>query len=324
MRKKPFLMLSILTVALAGVSASASATGLTKAWVSSAGANGSGCGPIATPCRTIAGALAILAPGGEIDIHDPGAYGPGPIVINQAVSIVNDGVGVAGVQAGSGNNAFTISVGAADTVVIRGLTIDGGGVGSNGIEFDGGGGLTVANCVIRHFANTGSNNGNGILLAPTVGTTSVLVSNAMIADNGLAGVYYDAPSGSNTLNAAFDRVIVQNNNNGLAFETAGGVAAFNASVSESIVRNNSGFGLFQDTNPSAISQVVVDSSYFLGNQTAGIQVQGQTLWLGRSVVQQNGIVGVRNLGGTINSYQDNKINGNGTDTVGTISTASNH
>jgi hypothetical protein len=64
--------------------------------------------------------------GGEIDVLDPAGYGA--VTIAKAISIVNDGVGVAAIGAATGNGV-TIKAGAGDSVHLRGLTIDGLGSG---------------------------------------------------------------------------------------------------------------------------------------------------------------------------------------------------
>src|SRR5579885_1929754 len=153
-----------------------------RAWVSGHGTDTGGCGSPASPCRTFQYVHDnIIAAGGEIDVLDPAGYGA--VTINKALSIVNDGVGTAGVQAASGN-AITINAGASDTVTLRGLNIDGLGTGLNGIVFNSGGGLTIVNCVVRHFGD------NGILIQPTSGTMVFLVSNVTASDNALAGVSF--------------------------------------------------------------------------------------------------------------------------------------
>src|SRR5579883_2332429 len=93
-----------------------------RAWVSGHGADAAGCGAPTNPCRTFQFVLSnILAPGGEIDVLDPAGYGP--MTINFAVNIINDGVGTAGVQqATAGQNAITINAGPNDKINLKGLT----------------------------------------------------------------------------------------------------------------------------------------------------------------------------------------------------------
>jgi hypothetical protein len=83
-------------------------------------------------------------------VLDPVGYGA--VTITKAISIVNDGVGVAAIGslgAPSGN------AGASDSVHLRGLTIEGFGSGISGILFNTGENLEIENCVIRNFGNVG-------------------------------------------------------------------------------------------------------------------------------------------------------------------------
>src|SRR5471030_1508201 len=136
------------------VCSSAHAAGANRVWVSGHGVDRAGCGAPTDPCRSLQYAHdSAVAAGGEIDILDPAGYGA--ITITKAISIVNDGVGTAGVQATSGN-AITITAGPNDAVYLRGLNIDGvNGAGAYGIVFNAGASLTVVNCVTRHFSQSG-------------------------------------------------------------------------------------------------------------------------------------------------------------------------
>src|SRR5579862_3275156 len=100
----------------------------TRTWVSGVGDDANPCSRTA-PCKTFAGAISKTAPGGEIDVLDPGGFGA--VTITKSISIEADGV-IAGVLV-SGTNGINVAAGAADTVVLRGLTIDGLGTGLAGV-----------------------------------------------------------------------------------------------------------------------------------------------------------------------------------------------
>src|ERR1700732_3223523 len=93
-----------------GLSAAPAQAGPNRTWVSGHGTDSGAC-TRAAPCATFAFALTQTAFGGEIDVLDPGGYGP--VTITKAISIVNDGVGTAGIRVGSGNGV-TINAGASD------------------------------------------------------------------------------------------------------------------------------------------------------------------------------------------------------------------
>src|SRR5215472_9957449 len=158
-----------------------------RTFVSGQGSDSNPCS-LAAPCRSFAGALAQTNAGGEITILDPAGYGT--VTINKAVSIVNDGVGEAGVTAASAVDAITVSAGSNDVVNLRGLTLVGGGIGKNGVNFISGFKLRIQNSVIRGFT------GNGINSVTTGNFTGTLsVSDTIVSDNQLHGILIQ-PSGS--------------------------------------------------------------------------------------------------------------------------------
>src|ERR1039457_3714481 len=141
-----------------------------RSFVSGHGSDAAAC-TLAAPCRTLAAAFAVTNAGGEIDVLDPAGYGA--LTINKAISIVNDGVGTAGVIVPSGGIGITISAGTNDAVSLRGLSVEGGGVGATGIKFNAGKSLTVENCVIRHMTL------DGIDFVSTTVTSALTVSNSL-------------------------------------------------------------------------------------------------------------------------------------------------
>jgi len=280
-----------------------------RAWVSGHGSDSAGCGSPGAPCRTLQYVHDnVIAAGGEIDILDPAGYGA--VTISKAVSIVNDGVGAAGVQAASGN-AITINAGASDVVTLRGLDIDGLGTGDNGIVFNSGAGLTVVNCVVRHFAGGGQTTGNGILIQPS-GAIGFLISNVVASDNGWTGIYYGPPSGSSARAGVIDRVTAVNNSKGIWVAPLSGAATVALSNS---VMNNNGVGI--EATPG--STVSIDSST-MSNNDIGLDAYGSAIvLLGRSAITANN-AGIQNTANTVYTYGDNRINGNSTDIANALNT----
>src|SRR5579872_5092933 len=286
MVKRSSLTTATLTAVFLSFSA-AQANAITRAWVSGHGADVSGCGAPTNPCRSLQYVVTnIIAAGGEIDVLDPAGYGP--VTIPFALSIVNDGVGTAGVQqATSSQNGITINAGSTDNVTLRALNIDGLGVAKDGIRLNSAGSLTVVDCVVRHFAL------NGIAITPTSGSLSFLISNTTVADNGGTGINYNTPSGSPTAKGVIDHVTAVNNFNGFAINTYGTGGATSVTIDNSIASNNSvggsgvGIGIIGGaTGPT----VTVDRSY-INNNGGGIYVAisgaAPIVLLGRSVVTSN-------------------------------------
>ena len=98
----------------------------TRTWVSGVGDDANPCSRTA-PCKTFVGALVKTAAGGEIDTLDPGGFGV--VTITGAITIAQEGTGEGGI-ASSGVTAITVNAGAGDVVVLRGLQLDGGPIGS--------------------------------------------------------------------------------------------------------------------------------------------------------------------------------------------------
>jgi hypothetical protein len=278
-----------------------------RTFVSGVGSDTGSC-PLATPCRTFAYALTQTAPSGEIIVLSSAGYGA--VTITQSVSIVNTS-NFAGVTVASGDG-ITINAGVNDSVTLRGLTVDGAGVGSNGIVFNSGGKLTIDQCNAMNFVGS-VNTGNGILMQPTSGSSTIVITNTTASNNQFNGVFYFPPSGSATAAITIDHVSVNNNNDGIDLHNNGGTVT--GSISNSIANGNSNLGFF--FNDATVS---LDASYAAAN-SIGVATSGvTTLALGRSVIMNNSSVGL-SISGTVNSYKDNRIAGNGTQVAGTISTA---
>src|SRR5437879_2104086 len=143
----------ILAIALNVMPAQAQAT---RTWVSGVGDDANPCSRTA-PCKTFAGAISKTAGGGEIDALDPGGFGQ--VTITKSITL--DGSGTFASILASVGSAIIINTGSPlDIVVIRGLSLQGGGSNSsplNGINVIQAGAVYVENTAIEGFANTGIN-----------------------------------------------------------------------------------------------------------------------------------------------------------------------
>jgi hypothetical protein len=278
-----------------------------RSFVSSTGLDTNNCS-LAAPCRSFAGAYAKTNAGGEIDVLDTAGYGP--LTITGAISIVNDG-GTASVLVPSGGNGFTINAGVSDAVSLRGLTFEGAGVGANGILFNTGQTLTVKNCVIRHVTN------DGIAFGPSA-SSSLLVSDTLLADNGLNGVIIQS-TGSGTVTAVLNRVEVNNNAAGAGIAISGTISSggsITVNVAESIASGNVDGVVVNSNSGQAVAKVTLFHAV-VANNNVGIGTTGTnaTLTVAQSAVTGNASGGWLITGsGTIQTYQDNYFNGNGANT----------
>jgi hypothetical protein len=176
-------LLAVTFLFVSGVQAQASRT-----WVSGLGDDQNSCSR-AAPCKTFAGAIQKTLAGGEITAIDAGGFGT--VIITKAITI--DGTGVAaGILAQQGSG-ITINIQPRHSrpnfdraVRIRGLSINGVGTGSNGINVIAATKVTVEDCVIDGFTADGIN----------VQAGRLFVNNTTIRNNDGTGINVVGGSGA--------------------------------------------------------------------------------------------------------------------------------
>ena len=259
-----------------------------------------------SPCRNFQQAVNVVDPGGEVTAID--STGFGPISISKSVTITSpDGV-EAGIVPVSSGNAIAISAGSSDAVELHGLTVDGSGVGNNGIEFTSGASLTVVNCVVRNMTL------DGIFLNATT-TQTLAVSNSYFNDNGNFGIFISSASSGN-ITASIDRTAFFHNRIGLTVVSQSGATGSPAvAVTDSIAANNFTTGFLVESVGGQVTNLSLTHSLTEGNGT-GVEASGTnaTLWLAQSTVTGNVTAGFNNSGGVINTFQDNYFTANGPNT----------
>ena len=272
------------------------AQALTRTWISGKGADNAGCGPIATPCRTLQFAHDQTVAGGEIDVLDPAGYGA--VTITKAISIVNDGVGLAGVLSAAGGNAVTINAAASDRVLLRGLAVEGAGTGANGIVLNTGGYLTIENCSIRDF-RAAAPNGNGLWLKPS-GQTRLFVSNTTIANNGGIGLY--AQVVGSDIDVQADRIASTFNGSGMVVSASGTDRISAARLTNSVIAFNRTMGLqiIGDAASGGIARGYIDMVTATNNGNYDIQSTGRVY---TEISRSTG----SNVSGFFASYGNNQI-----------------
>jgi len=296
---------SVLTVALVLLAGGTAQATISHTWVSSTGNDANACTRSA-PCATFAGALSKTSAGGEIDVVDAGDYGP--VTISQAVSIEAVGV-LATIQVTSGN-AITISAGANDTVVLRGLTLDGQGTASDGIRFSTGGALYIEDSRIHRFTT-------GIDFLPTT-DSRLFVTDTIVRNNGSGstgcGVFIQASGGQGFATASIDGLRTENNVCGVKI-----MDAANVTIRNSVAANN-GFSGFSAVKSGNVPKVTIESSLTAHNGTNGVVSADLNplspvpveIRLSNVTVVDNQ-TGLATSGpGAIISFGDNKVNNNGT------------
>jgi hypothetical protein len=280
---------------------------LSRTFVSAAtGNDGNNCDR-PTPCRTFQVAHDKTNSNGEITVLDSGGYGA--VTITKSISIVNDGVGEAGVLVSGGATGITVNAGAAGYVNLHGLTIQGIGFGGGtGLRFVSGFSLTINDCTIRNHT------GNGIELAPTEGKANVSVLNTLVADNGGHGITADTGRlGTAVLNLVLSRVAALNNSQNGVFLTGqtDATSKINASVLDSVAANNIGVGFSVSTGRDTAASLMVLRS-LAANNHVGLNADdftpgGALIRVGQSTITGNDVA----YSGNVSSYGDNNIDANG-------------
>ncbi len=301
----------------------AEAASLSRAWVSGHGVDQAGCGAPASPCRTFQYTHDnIVASGGEIDVLDPAGYGP--ITITKALSIVNDGVGVAGVQQGtSGADAIVVNAGASDAVSLRGLSVEGLNNGQNGLTFNSGAALTIANCAFRRFSNDGIFINASGAMTFSIADTSIDGDSYGVDIEGTAAVT-GIINRTATNNNAFG--VIQVGNDAAAVTIVDSVSANNLTAGYSFVTGKATLTRATASGNEIGIRVITTKAVFVADSNAsnnsvyGLYNSG-TAVLTRFVATGNG-TGVFTGSGASFTYGDNRIFENGANISGALTTTS--
>ena len=285
-----------------------------RTWVSGVGDDANPCSRTA-PCKTFAGSISKTAPGGEINCLDPGGFGA--LTITKAIAIICES-GEAGVLV-SGTNGINVSAGPNDVVFLKGLDFEGIGTGLVGIQFNTGAALHVDDCVIRGFQ---AGTAVGINFTPSGANSRLTVRNTYISENGTGtttgGGIFIKPTGAGSALAVIDHTTVANNITGIRADGTGPNQGVKLSVTNSNSSGNAQGGIVSFTPAGGpLVFVMVDSSVVSNNQGNGLNANGGTLNVSRSVISGNATSVASSNGGTMQSYTDNDILGNTTNTLPT-------
>jgi len=320
MLKRPLRLLAAALLAPAPLAlaapAQAQSATATRAYVAGYGADNGFCGAAFSPCRTFQYVHDnVVAPGGEIDVLWPAGFGR--LTITKAISIVNRGDVTAGVLAASaGANAITINAGPSDTVVLRGLTIDGVGVGAGGVVINSAASVTIDHCFVWNFQ------GDGISAAPSSGTLALFVSDTTASNNAGGNGIHVAPTASGVVKGLIKHVNASNNGKA-------GIELFNNSASGSVAMTIVASAANHNVAGFSISAIPTtgNSSAMLDGVTANANIYG--LYVGAPAAAQiagstftHNQVGVTTFG-PVASFGDNVVSRNtSSDVAGALTPAS--
>ena len=187
---------------------------------------------------------------------------------------------------------IVVNAGATDVVTFGGITFVSPTPGAGtALTFTTGGGLNLERCVF-HGWNTG-------LLVQSAGKLNLV--DTVVRDNAMAGISLSAGT------ASMERSRLTGNGTGLQV-----LSGAEAAIKESVVAGN-GVGL-----DNAGSMLDVEDSVVTNNTSAGISGSAGTTRVSGSTLTNN-LVGILQVGsGVVQSRGGNTIEGNGTNTSGTI------
>jgi hypothetical protein len=258
----------------------------TRTWVSSGGDDAAPCSRTA-PCKTLAAAYLNTATGGEIDCIDRAAYGPLTIAKSLTIDCGNGSI----LQ--TGGNGLTINIAALDakkSVKITGLSINGGGSGTDGIKV-----MAVNQLVIEDVSIEGFTQ-HGISLETTTGSPKVFINNCEIKGSAGNGINTFMPSA--TLGLAINNCRIEMNATGINLSSGTKATVTNSTI----MGNNSGVTAFNG------DMLIKDSN--ISHNTTGIQCNsGSTIRITNNAITNNG-TGLAASGGTIISFMSNVFQGN--------------
>jgi hypothetical protein len=272
MRKIAQMSLATATAAAFCALASGSASAQNnRSFVSGQGSDSNPCS-LAAPCRTFAQAVTQTNANGEIAVLDTAGYGP--FTITQSVTITNPGGVEAGVTTTSGGDAITIDTTSTAAITLRGLTLEGGGVGGHGVFLSSGvgGTLNIIDCVVKDFTDS------GIAIQPSFGTTTALIADTYSLNNGGDGIKI-APASSGAVRFSIIQMIASGDASGIDLDASG---AFAGSISGVIADSHADYnsddgiklnGIAADFNVFAN----IKDSYAISNKNNGILLQNTGL-----------------------------------------------
>jgi hypothetical protein len=189
-------LVRFLAAAILAVGFSAVANAQTRTWVSGTGSDANPCSRTA-PCQTFAGAFSKTGTNGEISALDPSGFGT--INITKSITINGDGTLASILNAGTTGIIVNITTNlSTDKVVVRNVSIQGAGTGTDGVRIIDGAEVVLDNITIGGFTDAG------------VDVTQSQASNVFLRDvrisKGLVGIRTQSTLGN--VNGTFENVSI--------------------------------------------------------------------------------------------------------------------
>jgi Right handed beta helix region len=273
----------------------------TRTWVSGVGADDNPCSRTA-PCKTFAGAISKTASGGEINVIDAAGYG----AVTIAKPITIDGYGShASILAGSsiaGTTGVIINTpGANDEVTLRNISINGATLGINGVKILAAKSVVIENCSIFKFRDSNAGNGRGISDQRAASNGKLLVQNTTINDNLSNAIV----TNTSNVNMVLNNVRIHDNGGTGVYAGMGS----KVTIRDSVITGNGNAGV---QAADANTEVYISDSVVSHNTNYGVYAGSgaSTVRLSNVTIGENG-TGILAMGGTIGTYGNNNVRGNG-------------
>jgi nitrous oxidase accessory protein NosD len=238
---------------------------IARAYVSNEGDDTNACTPT-SPCRQIDRGVDVVQSGGEVVVLNSGDYDP--TTISKAVTVVAVPGAMVGIATDAGA-AVTVTTGASDTVLLRGLTLNGLGSQQTGIAFNSGQSLHVEGCTINGFGiGIGAPLSGGLLF---VNDTQIrkCISAMQVADGNRASI---------------DHCRIEDNGVGLiVFQNA------KVTIRDSVAAGNTYAGLRTDSAEGATGELNVERCMISNNGTGIFAGGGSVVRVANSTITDNGI-----------------------------------
>ncbi len=311
--RKAALSLAIIGLALPLLAAAPAQALSARTWVSGAGDDASPTCSRTAPCKTFQGAIFKTTAGGEINCLDAGDFGTVTIQFSLTIACEAGTAGV--VTTGGGLFGIVISAATTDVVTLRGLDVDGQGIGNIGIYIQSAKAVHIEKCAIRNFRGSGSGRGvTTFSIAPF--TVFLFVADTVISDNSY-GLLFTNIGGFKVVSLK-NVTITGSTNDGLNLLSSD----VYVNITKSIISGNSGSAVKAAASSTTVN---IDRSTIANNAVAlNAAVTGSTIRISGNNIFNN-TAGFTIAGGaTIQTDNTNNTGGsNGGATVPNASLAKN-
>jgi len=251
-------------------------------------------------------AIAHTNPGGEIIALDTAGYGP--FTIDRVIT-VSGAPGVHAAITATSGDGIVVFVGTSpnDRVTIRNLVLIGAG-GASGINQLGARQLRVIGCLVRGFANNGINQviDSGAL---AVDRTDILDNTSAIGVN-VGGASFATPAATVVTNS-----LIEGNNVGVHADSNTNVVVANCTITGSAT----GVEAVSATGTGTLTSAVMLENNVIAHNSIGISVSASGgnnqayVAISQNVIAFNATGAVSSGNGEVDSFENNRFAGNGTD-----------